>query len=118
MKKLLIIVGIVLLPIIGLAQATGTSKLLFDQQAASLAEANGLGYKYYVDGATTGVSLTVTCTGVTSPFVCSAAFPAFTPGSHSLTLTASNAAGESAKSALFGFTFVVIPAVPSNIRIG
>lgn len=117
MKRLLIIIGIVLLPILASAQATGTSKLAFDQAAANLAEANSLTYKYYPDGAATGVTTTVTCTGSTSPFVCETPFPAFTPGSHTIQVTASNAAGESLKSAVFNFTFVVIPSAPVNLRI-
>ena len=99
---------------------TGTpaSKLTWDQTAPDLASAAAYTYLYYPDGATTSVTLTaVTCTGTVSPFVCQVAFPAFTPGSHTLTLSASNVAGESAHSAPFAFVFVVVPSVPTNIRI-
>ena len=119
MKKLLLVLFFILtIPNTLFSQATPSSKLLFDQIGPSLIEVNSYTYKYYPDGNSVGTNLVVTCTGTTSPFICSAAFPAFTPGSHNLTLTASNTAGESAKSSPFAFVFVVIPAVPSNIRIG
>lgn len=101
------------------AQTTGTpsSRLGWDQQNASAAEAESFTYRYYPDGATVGTVLTgVTCVAGT-PTVCSAPFPAFTPGNHSLTLTASNAAGESLPSAPLSFTFVVVPTAPANLRI-
>jgi hypothetical protein len=97
--------------------ATPASRFAFDQVAPDLATANSYTYRYYADGATTGVALTVTCTGTASPFLCTAPVPAFTPGSHSVTLTAGNTAGESPKSVPFSFTMVIIPAVPANIRI-
>jgi len=118
MRKFLVLTFLFLVPSILQAQATGDSKLLFDQTAVTLVEANSYIYRYYPDAATTGVILTVICTGTVSPFTCSAAFPAFTPGTHTLTLTAANLAGESAKSAPFTFTFVVVPGIPANIRIG
>lgn len=117
------LLGIVLALVIGLpalasAQATTTSRIEWDQAAVDLATAQAYTYRYYADGATTGTAFSgVTCSGTASPFVCRVNFPAFTPGSHSLTLTAANAAGESAQSAAISFTFVVIPAVPSNPRI-
>jgi hypothetical protein len=102
----------------GAQTSTPASKLTWDQASvASAAEAQALTYRYYPDGSTTGTTLAgVTCTG-TTPVVCQATFPAFTPGAHTLTMTAANAAGESVKSAVFSFTFVVIPAAPGNIRI-
>jgi hypothetical protein len=100
------------------AQATGTSKLVWDQIAPDLVTANSYIYKYYPDSSLTGTSLNpIVCTGTASPFTCSVSYPAFTPGNHTLTVTASNAAGESLKSIPFPFTFVVIPAAPTNIRI-
>src|SRR5215510_7867242 len=84
------------------AQAIPTSKLAFDQAAPDLASAQGYTYRYYPDGATTGTVLTgVTCTGTISPFQCEVAFPSFTPGNHTLKLTAANIAGETAQSAPF-----------------
>lgn len=99
--------------------AVGTSKLGWDQEAITLAEAQGYTYKYYADNATTGIALTsVVCAGTVSPFQCEAPFPAFTPGNHSLQLSTSNLAGESAKSTPpLDFTFVVTPATPNRVRI-
>jgi hypothetical protein len=102
------------------AQNTGTasSKIGWDQAGvASAAEAQALTYRYYADGSATGIVLTgVTCAGTTA-VTCQAPFPAFTPGSHTITLTAGNVAGESAKSSPFAFVFVVIPSAPTNLRI-
>ena len=97
--------------------ATPTSQFAFDQNAPDLATANSYTYRYYADGATTGVVLPMTCSGAAPPFVCVAPVPAFTPGPHSVTFTASNAAGESAQSAAVEFTMVIIPAVPQNPRV-
>lgn len=106
------------LPTLIYAQANPSSRLGWDQPATTLAEASGYTYKYYANTATTGINFTgVTCVGTTAPFNCSAPFPAFTPGSHTIQITASNVAGESAKSAVFSFTFVVVPGIPVNIRI-
>lgn len=114
------LVGLFLLLGVGTshAQATSANRLGWDQAAPTLAEANAYTYRQYPDGATTGTVLTgVVCTGTTSPFLCGVPFPAFTPGAHSIQLTAANAAGESLKSLPFNFTFVVIPSVPANLRI-
>lgn len=102
------------------AQPPGSSnqRFTFDQAAPTLADAQAYTYRYYPDNATVGIAFTgVTCSGTTSPFVCSVLIPAFTPGNHSITLTAANIAGESAKSSPFAFVFVVTPSVPVNIRI-
>ena len=117
-----VVVGLVIMGCATVTSAqTGTpsSKLVWDQTAPDLTTAQAYTFTYYPDGATTGTALNgVTCAGTASPFVCQVAYPAFTPGSHTLQLTAKNAAGESGKSAVFSFTFVVVPAVPTNIRIG
>ena len=98
------------------AQAALNKSLAWDQTGTTAVEAQAFTYKYYPDGAAVGVTLTgVTCTG--TPVACSVPFPAFTPGSHALTLTATNTAGESPKSSPFAFVFVVVPGAPSNIRI-
>jgi hypothetical protein len=96
-----------------------SSGIAFGQaNPGTLAEATGYTYRYYPNAVTTGTVLTgVTCTGTTAPFNCSAPYPAFTPGSHTLQLTAANIAGESVKSPVFSFTFVVVPGNPINIRI-
>jgi hypothetical protein len=125
MKKTLftILTALTFAGVVSAQTPTGTpsSQLSWDQVAPTVNDARAYVYKYYPDGATAasaGVTIpTVTCTGLTSPFQCSASFPAFTPGPHTLTLTASSAAGESAKSPSMSFTFVVIPAAPANLRI-
>lgn len=99
-------------------QATSSKQLEWDQPNATVAEASAYTFKYYPDAATTGTTLTgVTCFLNGTTTVCRVSFPAFTPGSHTLQLTASNAAGESAKSLVFTFTFVVVPSAPSSIRV-
>ena len=120
MKKILFAIIILLVTTTVYAQppATGTNKLGWDQAAPTLTEAQGYTYKYYPDTATVGTTLTpVTCTGTTSPFVCDVPFPAFTPGAHTLTVTASNIAGESPKSLPLSFIFTVTPGIPVNVRI-
>lgn len=103
---------------------TGTplSKLRWDMQAATLAEANSYTYKQYADGAVLGTTLQgVVCVNsslpTVQPYSCDTLFTAFTPGVHTLQVSASNVAGESNKSVVLSFTFVVIPATPQNPRI-
>jgi hypothetical protein len=99
--------------------ATPTSKLAWDQENVnSIAEAQALTYRLYADGATTSTILVATC-GIGPNFwpMCTTPFPAFTPGAHTLQLTAGNSAGESAKSAVFSFTMLVIPSAPIGVRI-
>lgn len=121
MKKIFFTVIVLLIASAVYAQnppATGKNKIGFDQEGPSLAEVQAYTWKYYADSATTGIGLTgVTCTGPVSPYQCEAPFPAFTPGPHTLTLTASNLAGESVKSAPLSFAFVVTPGAPTNLRI-
>jgi hypothetical protein len=119
MRKL-VITGLLVLGIasVAAAQAISTSKFGWGQDAPDLASAQGYTYKHYDDGSATGVVFSnVTCSGTASPFQCEALVPAYTPGTHSLQLTASNLAGESAKSTPFSFTFVVTPSAPTNLRI-
>jgi hypothetical protein len=104
------------------AQATPTSKLTWTQPNETAITAGQLTYKYYPDNQTTGIALNnVLCVSTTSGGVtlatCNANFPAFTPGSHSLQLTASNSGGESPKSVPFNFTFVAVPSAPISIGI-
>lgn len=99
-------------------QATSTAKLGWDQGATTLLEATSYTYKYYADGSAVGTALTgVTCTGSVSPFQCQVPFPAFTPGNHTIQITATNVAGESDKSSPLDFVFVVNPSSPTNLRI-
>lgn len=121
MKKLLIVLAILVTPALASAQtATSIQKFAWDQTGPSLADVQAYTYNYY-DGNQAGKILTgVTCVllnATTSTFTCEAPIPAFTPGNHSVTLTASNAAGESAKSGPLAFVFVVTPAAPTNLRL-
>ena len=122
MNKILAVLIILITSTIAFAQgqATPTSKLSWDMSAPSLIDVNEYVYKYYTDGSETGIVFptAVTCTGTASPFTCTTNYPAFTPGNHTITLTASNIAGESGKSNPFAFTFVVTPGIPFNIRPG
>ena len=118
MKRVLLTLILVLaIPSISWSQATTISRLAIDQGAPDLVTANSYTYKYYPDNAIAGIVLSFTCTGTSSPFLCTTSFPAFTPGAHTLTVTASNIAGESPKSGILSFTFVIIPSVPTNLRI-
>lgn len=113
-----LLILLLLVPSVVFSQAIPTSKLGWDQDAPTLSDAQAYTYKYYADGSSTGAVLSnVTCTGSTSPFVCTAPFPAFTPGNHSIKLTASNLAGESSSSLPLDFTFIVTPSVPRGLRI-
>ena len=117
-KKLILLAAFLLVANLANSQAIATSKLIWDQPGTiSIPEATAFTYKYYPDNAVAGIVLTnVTCSG-TSTITCQANFPAFTPGAHTLTISSSNAAGESAKSSPFAFVFVVTPGTPFNIRI-
>jgi hypothetical protein len=120
MKKILLTVILLTFTSVVYAQppATGKNKIGFDQEGPTLTEVQAYTWKYYADTATTGIILTgVSCIGTVSPYQCEAPFPAFTPGSHILTLTTSNLAGESIKSAPLSFAFVVTPGAPINIKI-
>ena len=93
-------------------------KLGWDQAAPTLVEAQAATYKYYLDSSATGIAfVNVTCSGTVSPFPCQVVTPIFSPGNHTIQLTASNAAGESLKSSPFAFSFVVTLNSPSGIRI-
>jgi hypothetical protein len=116
MKRLLLLLAFAS-PAFGQTVITG-NRLGWDQAASVLTEAQGFTYRYYPDAASTGTTLSgVTCAGATSPFQCSAPFPAFTPGAHVVMLTAANIAGESVKSQSMQFIFVVVPGAPANLRI-
>lgn len=101
--------------------ATPSSRFALDQAAPDLATATAYTYKAYADGAATGITIVMTCTGTASPFVCRAPIgawnPGITAGSHTVLFTASNAAGESLKSLPVTFQLVTVPATPSAPRI-
>ena len=120
MKKIYLTLILLLFASVAYAQppATGANKLGWDQAAPTLTEAQGYTYKYFPDSATVGTALVaVTCIGATSPYQCEVAFPAFTPGNHTITLTTSNIAGESVKSLPLNFAFVVTPGAPTGLKI-
>lgn len=114
----LVVAGLLLSAYSASAQVTTANHVGWDQSAQDLATANALTFKYYPDGASTGSPLTnVTCVGTTSPFQCVTLIPAFTPTTHTLTVSANNIAGESLKSNTISFTFVVVPVAPANLHI-
>jgi hypothetical protein len=115
MKRFCLAALVFLLPATVFAQATSGSRLAWDQANADAASAQAYVYTLYADGGSGIVLADVTCSG--SPVVCSAPFPAFTPGEHAIELTARNSAGESPRSAPLPFTFVVVPTAPATVRI-
>lgn len=120
MKKILIAVLFALIPITARAQnAVPTSKFQWNQDGPDLATVSAYTYKYYADGATTGVTFPTTtiCSGTGTPFVCTVNFPSFTQGNHSVMITASSAGGESPKSAPLAFTFISVPPAPTMLRL-
>lgn len=105
----------------------GANKILWDEGASSLAEAQGNVYRLYKDDGSGGSKVVVAiCTAATavSPagtFPCSAPFPADTPGvQHKIQLTASLPDGtlESPPSTAFVYTFRVVAVTPANVRAG
>jgi len=99
--------------------ATSGQKFVWTQSTDAVT-AQAYTWKIYNDGATTGIALTpVTCVAGTpaTTATCSVPIPAYTPGSHSITTTATNAAGESPKSDPLAFTFIAIPAKPGTPSI-
>lgn len=121
MKRLALLLALLVAPVAMAAQDTGVpgQKFAWDQVAPDLATAQAYAYKHYDDGAATGTAFAgVTCAGTVSPFQCEVLIPAFTPGNHNVTVSASNVAGESPKmTPPFVFTFVVTPGTPSNFHI-
>jgi hypothetical protein len=105
-------------PVAAFAQAGTLSKLMFDQDGPDLASVNGFVYRFYPDGAAAGqVMSNVSCVVNTTYFTCTTQFPPFTPGAHTLQLTASDPSGTSPESTVLSFTFQVVPTTPRNPRI-
>lgn len=112
--------GLILIAATASAQnAVPTSKFGWDQTGSTLSEVSAYTYKYYADGATQGVTFptSVICSGASSPFQCVVNIPTFTQGNHSVTMTASNTAGESPKSAPLAFTFISVPPTPTALKL-
>ena len=121
MKKLLLALAFTFVAGSAFAQvATPVSKLAWDQGGQDLATVQAYTYQHYDDGSATGVVFppaSITVTGIASPFTVTATFPAFTPGQHTVTVSASNVAGESGQSNSLAFNFVVQPVTPTNLRL-
>src|SRR3990167_1466277 len=116
-SKLLIVLALLLVPSLAIAQATIGSRAEWTQESTNLATAQGYTYKYYINTSTVGIAFTtVTCSGTVSPFTCSSLLPALTPGSYTLSLTASSGSVESTKSNVVSFSYaVVLP--PQGLKI-
>jgi hypothetical protein len=106
----------------GQTPVTPASTIAWDQQAPSLTAAQGYTYTLQVDGTRQPAPTTATCSGTSAPYTCQAAFPALTPGPHTIAVSAATVvngvAAESAFSAPLSVLMVVAPAVPANLRIG
>ena len=113
MKKfiLFILIFLVIAPITYAQNiVTSSAKITWDQDAATLIEAQKYLYKYYLDNSTIGMVLVrVNCIGTVSPYQCQVAIPAFTYNTHTLSLTANSSVGESPKSPIVTFTFALNP---------
>lgn len=99
------------------------SRYVWDQPAATVAEAQSYSYRLYKDGQSGNPVVAVVCTAPTasSPagtFPCTAPFVAETPGiSHSMQLTAMSPGGiESKASDPYSYIVVVQTATPRNLR--
>lgn len=111
------------------AQVTAGSKVLWTQTAVDLPSASAFVYKYYADGSTTGIVLPGAVCVAPAPatvppsFNCSAPIPAFTPGAHSIVLTATDVTIastplESPKSSPpVTFRLVLVPSAPANVQV-
>lgn len=107
------------MPVWAQTPATPGSRFAWTQAAATLADANAFTYRVYLEAAPVGQVLTATCVagGTPTSFECTAPIPAVTPGPHTVTFTAANAAGESPKSSPFSFLMQAVPGAPTNVRI-
>lgn len=123
MRRLLalLLVALAIPALAGAQTVTPANKLGFNELGPDLLTVQAYTYKVYADGGGVGVATATLCTAPVLPdtagFTCTFPFPAFTPGSHTLTVTATNAAGESAKSAPISFTMIVTPVAPGGLRI-
>lgn len=107
------------------AQVVATDKQMWDQCAPALADANRYTYPYVVD-ATPGGPLTgvvcvlavpaIPCSGAATGFTCTGNYPALTPGTHTVTMTANDGGVASLPSTPFTFQFTIVPFAPRNLR--
>lgn len=90
------------------------SHLAISEAGPDLATVQGYAWLTFADGSTTGVAASgVTCAGSASPFTCLVPLPALTPGTHALTVEATDVAGASSMSNAVSFSLVVAPATPT-----
>jgi hypothetical protein len=118
MKKLLFV--ILLSSVVHAQNPVAGPKSFFEweQAADDLEIVQGYTFRYYLDAGQASTFINVTCTGTASPFTCRVLVPTMTQGTHSITLTATSAAGESPASLPFAFAFVANPpTAPTSIRI-
>lgn len=102
------------------AQSTATAASAFGfTMTEDLATAQGFTYRLYADGAATSSVLSpVTCLAVSAGRTdCTVKIPAFTPGAHTIRITATNAAGEGPKSDPLDFVLVVAPGKPTSLKV-
>lgn len=119
-QRLAWFVAVALLTPAVLSAQVPTDKLGWDQAAASLAVANTYQAVVELDGVIQPAQV-VTCTGTASPFVCTTAIPATTPGPHTARIRVSETVNgvtlTSAFSVPLSFTLRAVPATPANPRI-
>lgn len=108
------------------ASVAAGARLIWDQRAATLADAQTYTYRLYRDNVQVGPLAGVTCTApvAASPigtYPCGAPWAADIPGvAHSIVITTATAAGllESAPSNTYSYMFTVTPLAPLNVRSG
>ncbi len=114
-------VGLVLLfSVLVAAQnaATPNDKIGLDITAVDAATATAYTWRAYLDGSATPIVLTGAACSGSVPVSCQFPIPAsFPAGSHNMTVSAGNTAGEGPKSLVFAFVLTRTPGQPVNIRI-
>lgn len=129
MKSLLLTVVLLLIALTAHAQVTPVAigagtRLSWDQNATTLAEAQGLMYRLYKDNVQVGPLVGVVCAApvplVAGSFACSVAFPAgdVVGVQHALIVTAALPDGtlESPPSNTFTYVLRVVPVSPRNLK--
>lgn len=124
------IIGFLLVSNLVSAQpATPTSKIVFEQPSATATEALAMIHRFYLDGAATGNTSLVgkSCVASVAPVTplpnvtCSFTIPSMGVGTHTIAITSAfstSSTVESVASNTLSFVMQVVPATPSNVRIG